>query len=292
MKNLLFIINPIAGTKSKKDLPQLIKKYLNPDFTFEVIYTERAQHATEIAQSKRDLFDAVIAVGGDGTINEVARGLITSNTPMGIIPMGSGNGLARHMGLPLQIEKAILVLNSFLVEAIDTCKVNNQHFLITSGVGFEARIGHLFAQQKGRGFSNYIKAVINSIKGYQSDFYTIAIDGKKINTQAFTLSVANANQYGNNAFISPLSDIQDGLMNLCIIRPFPIIMAGNVSAKLLTKRIHKSKYYESILGKNITITCKNDNAYHIDGEPVFNNKGILEYEILPLSLNILIKLRK
>jgi diacylglycerol kinase (ATP) len=288
MKNLLFIINPIAGTRSKKDLPELIGKNLSKDFTFKILNTERAQHATEIALTERDNFDAVIAVGGDGTINEVAKGLIGSTTPMGVIPMGSGNGLARHMKLPLNIGLAIEVFNSFNIQAIDTCKVNNESFLITSGVGFEARIGHLFAQQKGRGFSNYVRAIINSIKGYQSGYYEIEIDGKKIDTQAFTVSVANANQYGNNAFISPLSDIQDGLMNLCIIRPFPKAMAVGVSTKLLTKRIHKSKYYESYLAKKITITSKNGNQYHIDGEPESNKKGALHYEILPLSLNLLV----
>lgn len=289
MKKLLFIINPIAGTKSKKDLPKLIKEHLSDNFTFQIIYTERALHATEIATDNQDDFDAIIAVGGDGTINEVARGLIGNGTPMGIIPMGSGNGLARHMKLPLSLHKAIQVFNSFQIEAIDTCKVNNEHFLITSGVGFEAQIGHRFAQQKGRGFKNYIKAVINSIKGYKCDHYKIEIDGKTINTQAFTLSVANANQYGNDAFISPLSNIQDGLMNLCIIHPFPTLMSGNITAKLLTKRIHKSRYYENILGKKISITSKNDQTYHVDGEPLINTKEVLQYEILPLSLNLLVK---
>ena len=288
MKNLLFIINPIAGTKSKKNLPELIAKHLSKEYTFTIVNTERPKHATEIAIKKREHFDAVIAAGGDGTINEVAKGLIGGKTPMGVIPMGSGNGLARHMELPLTIKKAIEVFNSFKLEQIDTCKVNGDDFLITSGVGFEARIGHLFAKQKGRGFTNYVKAIINSIKGYKSAFYDIDIDGKKISTQAFTVSVANANQYGNNAFISPLSDIKDGLMNLCIIRPFPKLMSVGVSTKLLTKRIDKSKYYESILGKTITIKVKKELQYHIDGEPVNNKEGLLRYEINPLSLKILV----
>tara|TARA_B100000809_G_scaffold177750_1_gene175304 strand:+ start:2157 stop:3026 length:870 start_codon:yes stop_codon:yes gene_type:complete len=289
MKHLLFIINPISGTRSKKKIPKLINQHLTKEFTSNIINTEYAQHATEIALAERHNYDAIIAVGGDGTINEVAKGLIGSNTPMGIIPMGSGNGLARHMKLPLAIDKAIEVLNTFKIKKIDTCQVNGKSFLITSGVGFEARIGHLFAKQKKRGFSNYIKAIINGIKGYTSRIYQIEVDGKKITTQAFTISVANANQYGNNAFISPFSDIQDGLMNLCIIRPFPKVMAVGVSTKLLTKRIHKSKYYESILGKKITISSLDDNQYHIDGEPELNKKHLLQYEILPLSLQILVR---
>ena len=267
MKNILFIINPIAGTRSKKDLPKLIAKHLTKKFTFKIIETKHQQHATEIALEERNNFDALIAVGGDGTINEVAKGLIGSDTPMGIIPMGSGNGLARHMKLPLNLGKAIEVFNSFNPQAIDTCKVNSESFLITSGVGFEARIGHL----------------------YKAGLYDIEIDGKKIVTEAFTVSVANANQYGNNAFISPLSDIQDGLMNLCIIRPFPKAMAVGVSTKLLTKRIHKSKYYESLLAKKIIIIDKNDNQFHIDGEPEINKERVLQYEILPLSLRLLVR---
>ncbi len=289
MKKFLFIINPIAGTRSKKNLPSLIKKHLSKEFIYQITYTERAQHATEIALKERANYDAIVAVGGDGTINEVAKGLIGYRTPMGVIPMGSGNGLARHMKLPLNLAKAIEVFNSFHSKAIDTCKVNGKSFLITSGVGFEARIGHLFAQQKGRGFTNYVKAIMNSIKGYQADFYDIEIDGKKHTTKAFTLTVANANQYGNNAFISPLSDIQDGLMNLCIIRPFPKMMSVGVSIKLLSKRIDKSKYYESYLAKEIKITAKNDTYFHIDGEPENNTTGVLEYKILPLSLHLLVK---
>jgi diacylglycerol kinase (ATP) len=288
MKKILFIINPIAGTRSKKDLPILIKKHLSPEFTFIIVNTERAQHATEITNTEKDNYDAIIAVGGDGTINEVAKGLIGSDTPMGIIPMGSGNGLARHMKLPLTISKAISVFNKFKISAIDTCSVNKSPFLITSGVGFEASVGHLFAEQKGRGFSNYLKAIVNSVKRYKSKKYQIEIDGKKTTHSAFTVSIANANQYGNNAFISPLSDIQDGLMNLCIIRPFPKALAVAISSKLLTKRIQVSKYYESYLAKKITIYTEYNEQFHIDGEPKFNNTSVLEYEIMPLSLKLLI----
>lgn len=287
-KTIHIIINPISGTSKKKNLPELFERYIDKSlFNWEIKHTEYAHHGTEIAaEAVKNGIDYVIAVGGDGTINEIAKALIGSETKLGIIPLGSGNGLARHLRIPLKPEKA---LKSILEEKsilIDTCEVNGQPFFCTSGVGFDALVSHHFAQTKGRGLVTYAKMALQQYFNYQPSTYQIVIDGYEYTEQAFVVTLANAGQYGNNAYISPEADISDGLMDVCVVGKFPKLLGIMMLFLSFTGSIHKSKYMKIIRGKQISI--RNMGGYtHLDGDPVSLDKS-LNYSIQPKSLAVLV----
>ena len=283
----LFIINPISGGKDKHYLPALLLKYFDKK-SFDIAYTERPEHATELAlEGIENGYSDFIAVGGDGTVSEVAKALINTNFNLGILPFGSGNGLARHNGIPMNIEKALQLIAENTTIRIDTCELNDQPFINMSGVGFDAHIGKLFAQSKTRGFSTYFNTTINEFINYKSQYYSITADGKKIDEKAFLISFANSSQYGNNAFIAPHASIQDGLVDVCIMKPFPPLSIIDLGFKLFTKNIDKSQYVQTIKAKEIVVEREHAGEIHLDGEPHQSGKT-LRIKVVPSSLNLLI----
>lgn len=288
-KSIIFIINPTSGTAKKANIPALIEKNLDKNiFDYEIIYTQRAKHATQIAaKASQENKNIVVAVGGDGTINEVAQGLINTVTILGIVPMGSGNGLARHLKIPLKTRKAIARLNELNQIKIDTCTLNGQLFLCTSGVGFDAEVGYQFAQAKSRGFKTYLKVGFSAFLNYKIQNYEIHINGKSFNQKAWAITLANAGQYGNNAHIAPQADIQDGKLDLCIIEKHPFWASLELFFRIFTKSIQKSKYYKFYTAEEITIKAPANKPIHLDGEPV-EGTGILNYRISKRNLNVLI----
>jgi diacylglycerol kinase (ATP) len=161
---VLFIINPISGGKNKDDVPELIGKNLD-SMLFEpsIIVTDRAFHANKLAKNGVGQYEYIIAVGGDGTVNEIASGIAGTDTVLGILPFGSGNGLARFLGIPMDTAKAIQTLNDKKVEAIDAGKLNRQWFFNMAGMGFDAHIGEVFSHNATRGFATYVKAAFREI---------------------------------------------------------------------------------------------------------------------------------
>ena len=203
---ILFIINPISGTGENKVVEKIIKKELAySKFEVSIRYTEAVGHATEIAkEGVKACVDVIVAVGGDGSVNEVAKGLIGTNVKMGIIPTGSGNGFARHLNIPMDKRKAVILLNKLYSKSVDTASVNDQLFVGTAGVGFDAHIGLKFDEASTRGFWTYLKLTFKEYFNYKEQSYQIAIDQKKtINEKAFFMSFCNINQWGNNVFVSP-----------------------------------------------------------------------------------------
>ena len=284
---LIFIINPISGGKDKGYLPSLIEKYFAKG-SYEAVFTENPEHATQLTYEGIEKgFTDFIAVGGDGTVNEVAKALIGTTHNLGIVPYGSGNGLARHNNIPLNTEKALELIQNYTVKRIDTCTLNNMPFINMSGVGFDAHIGKLFAQSKGRGLSTYVSTTINEFMHYKSQHYTIHIDGKMYDKDAFLISFANSSQYGNNAFIAPNADMQDGLLDICIMKPFPTFEIIDLGFKLFTKNIDKSHYVETIQASEIIVERENAGEIHVDGEP-FDTGKTLRIKVVPHSLNLLI----
>jgi diacylglycerol kinase (ATP) len=280
-----FIINPISGTIKKQNLPELFGRLIDRNqFDWEIKYTNARGHATEIAKKAvENGVDIIVAVGGDGTINEVAKSLIHSEkSTLGVIPLGSGNGLARHLEIPLSPAKALKVILEGKRIQIDTCKVNKVPFFCTSGVGFDATVSHYFDKIPGRGLYTYIKSSISKYFTYKPEVYQIEIDGKKIEKAAFIVSVANASQYGNNAYISPNANISDGLMDLVVMRKFAKPIGAWLIFLSFTKLINKSDYLEILQGKHIKIKQKS-NLAHIDGDPIVLSEN-LEYEIEVNSL--------
>lgn len=283
----LFIINPISGGKDKKFLPQLLTKYFDKD-TYEIVFTEYPEHATELAlEGIKNGFTDFIAAGGDGTVSEVAKALINTTYNLGILPFGSGNGLARHNAIPMNIKKALQLIQNNKTIRIDTCQLNDQPFINMSGVGFDAHIGKLFAQSKSRGFSTYFSTTINEFVNYKSEHYSIVVDGVKMDEQAFLISFANSSQYGNNAYIAPNASLQDGLVDMCIMKPFPPLSVLDLGFKLFTKNIDKSQYVETIRAKEIFVIRESEGEIHLDGEPHQSGKS-LHIKVVPCSLNLLI----
>ena len=289
LKNqILFIINPISGGKAKSNFPVLVEKYIDKGkFKPRYIFTEKVAHASELAAAAiNDGTDVVVAVGGDGTINEVASALVNTDCKMGIIPYGSGNGLARSLGIPLNEKKALIKLNDIKVEKIDSGSVNGKNFFNIAGVGFDAHISAMFAQSISRGLKGYVKTTFKELTTYKAQQYHIEIDGTVYEREAFMISIANSSQYGNNAHISPFASLKDGLLDVCIVKPFPLYSFPRMGVQMFNKTVHKSKFVEIIQGKEIKIIRQYSAAVHLDGEPE-NMSANLTINVNPLSLAIL-----
>ena len=229
-KNITFIVNPISGTKSKDALPLLVKQLIDDSlYECEIIKTEYAGHAAELAsQCVNDHIDICVAVGGDGTVNEVARSLAHSETALGIIPCGSGNGLARHLCLPMDMKQALQVINAGKTDYFDYGVINDQPFFCTCGMGFDAYVSLKFAESGKRGLATYVENVLKEGLTYKPDTYIITDESGNHQYNAFLVACANASQYGNNAYIAPEASMQDGLLDVIIMEPFNIIEAAKV----------------------------------------------------------------
>lgn len=268
-KNALFIINPISGTGKQDVFINALDSYLDKSlFNTKTVYTEYGGHATKISTKASDEFDIVVAVGGDGTVNEVARGLIGGNAVMGIVPVGSGNGLARHLRIPMKVKESLEIINDFKVQKIDTATLNGMHFVNVAGVGFDAHIAHHFAKTKKRGPIEYAKTASLEFHKYQSKEYEVIVEGQSYKLKAFVISFANSSQFGNNAYISPNAIINDGLLDICMMSSFPKVEAGQLAIKLFNKRLDKSRYMKIVRGTHVIVKGDDLKIAHIDGEPI------------------------
>jgi diacylglycerol kinase (ATP) len=287
-RKALFIINPISGGKKKDGVPELIEKHLDASaFEAVTVFSDGVAHARQIAKEAVNKFDLVVAVGGDGTVNEIASAIVGSDTILGIIPYGSGNGLSRFLGISMDAEKAIQNLASGRVEIIDSGKLNGQSFFNMAGMGFDAHIAEVFSHGKKRGFLTYIKSSFEEIYKYKPQLYKLDIDGKVYEREAFMLSFANSSQYGNNAHISPHASVQDGLLDVCVIKQFPLWRFVEMGIRMVTKTTDKTKYVEIIRGKLIKITRDCPGPVHLDGEPQVAGTDNL-VEVVPDSLKVIV----
>jgi diacylglycerol kinase (ATP) len=288
-ERIAFIINPRSGSNNKKDIPRMINEQLNPDVYEPLIwFTEARAHATELAvKALNDGIKKIIAVGGDGTINEIAGKLLNTDAALGIIPCGSGNGLARHLKIPLDTVAAIRLLNKSRIMKMDSGNVNGKAFFCTSGIGFDAHIGKLFADKVKRGFQTYITTTISEFFNYVPVVYRLLINGERSETKAFFITFANTSQYGNDAFICPDANVEDGFLDICILRPFPKYTVIDIGRRLFSKSIQGSKYMERIKAKELIIETDQETIMHLDGEPFIAGKR-LEIKVVPFSLNIMV----
>jgi diacylglycerol kinase (ATP) len=286
--NIIFIINPISGGKDKTKIPELIDRYLDKaKFNANFRITEYPGHASEIAfEAALKNFDVIVAVGGDGTINEVSKQVLAQHKILGILPFGSGNGLSRYLRIPMNPIKALEVINGMHVKRIDTASFNGKPYFNMAGMGFDAHISSLFAADNKRGLSGYVKTGLKEMLKYKPETYEIRVDGRSYVRKAFVVSIANSSQYGNDTFISPEASITDGLLDVCIIKAFPLVKLPKLAYQMLRGITHKSSMVEIIRGKEIKITRANEAAIHIDGEPFIMGKEI-DVFIIPRSLNII-----
>jgi diacylglycerol kinase (ATP) len=289
-KKITVIVNPISGTKDKSVVKRLIEEKLDKNkYDVCLVETQYAGHAEKIAAEERDKgTDMVIAVGGDGTVNEVGRALVNSQTAMGIIPCGSGNGLARHLRIPMNVEKAIDIINKGDDLLIDYGKINNLPFFCTCGVGFDAHISMEFAKRGTRGLLTYIKTTVSEFFKYKPKDYILKIgENSEIHCRSFLITVANASQYGNNAFIAPKALITDGLLDVIILSPFPIYLVPGLAVRLFTKAMEGSAHITKFSCEHISIHREESGSVHFDGEPYDMGKDI-DIEICKRGLKVLI----
>jgi len=267
---LLAIINPISGMGGKGKMPSLIKERLASDrFDIEVVFTERSGHATVLAQDAvSDGCDIVLAVGGDGTVNEVGRAVCGTSTALAILPCGSGNGLARHLHIPMNAEKALDAVSNGVIDLVDYGTVNEQPFFCTCGVGFDAQVSYKFANEDTRGLVTYIKTTISEYFRYHAQHYRITIDGDTIDEKAFVIACCNAAQYGNNALVAPRASMQDGKIDITVIHSFNLGEAALLSARLFTSNIDRDRHVSIYRGRDILIERDDEDVMHIDGDPV------------------------
>ena len=282
--SIYFVMNPKSGTTTtaqKNKVKLLVSKLPNVQFLF----TEYAGHATEIAQKAViEGIEKVIAIGGDGTVNEVARGLMGSETTLGIIPIGSGNGLARHLQIPLKIDKAIQFALNNPSQLMDVCFINDIPFFCTAGVGFDAVVAHEFAKQESRGLKTYARMALKSFRTYKSENYLMNNQEDKT---AFAITFANATQYGNNALISPKSKINDGQIEMVILKPFPFGAAPIIGVRLFKGTLPNSRYIEMQSGNCFQLKSNQNFLIHFDGEPMTLNTNELEVKIKRQFLKVI-----
>ena len=296
MKNIAFIINPISGAKetqnAKRKLPKLIMQTLDTEqWLPNIVYTEYAGHATELAyQFARMGFDAVVAVGGDGTVNEVARGLRDTKTALGIIPMGSGNGFARHLNIPIRPQKAIEMLNHSEPISVDYGLANGRLFVSTCGTGFDAVVADNFAGSNKRGFMTYLRNTLKVAFSYQPQTYHIVGDGWDVTHKAFLITFANANQWGYEALIAPRASLQDGKMDIMLMSSHAILGSASLALRLFTGSIDNSYFMDTLRAKEVTLEREEVAPFHIDGDPVEMEKDI-HIKIVSDGLKVLVEKR-
>jgi YegS/Rv2252/BmrU family lipid kinase len=284
-EKIVFIVNPKSGVNKKQRILKQLASDLDKRFVYEIKQTERPAHATELAKEAiQEGAVAVVAIGGDGTVNEVAKGLIHTKTALGVIPAGSGNGFARHLKIPMQIKAAIKKINAFQKQTIDSATINGEAFLATAGLGFDAHVGWKFANFGHRGFFSYMQVTTNEFFRFKPRIYELEVDGIKMETSAFLINIANAGQYGNNAWIAPSASISDGKLNLCILEKFPHYEAPEIIFRLFSKQIEQSKYYKVIRAKEVRI--KKPDRFHMDGEPRESLEDIM-IRVVPNSLEVI-----
>lgn len=267
-RKVLFIINKYAGTGYQPQLEgRIITACGQNDVECTIEFTQHRGHATELAQQAASKgFHQVIAVGGDGTINEVAQGLLNGTVPMGIIPRGSGNGLARHLGIPVKTPLAINSLFQSTPLAMDTFTVNGKLSLNVSGIGFDGHIANLFGGQTKRGLAGYAKLTLKEFFSFTEFDMEIRIDGKVLNRKAFITAIANSSQYGNNARIAPAASVCDGLLHVNILKKVPPYRMDFIYS-FFTGTVEQSKFCEILEASKLTINTPKPIAFHIDGEP-------------------------
>ena len=289
-KNITFIINPISGTHSKDEIPNIIENALDMDqFSYKLLFTKYAGHAAEMAlECAEKGCDIVAAVGGDGTVNEVARSLTHTDSALAIVPSGSGNGLARHLCLPMDAKKAIEIINACKIENFDYGVINNLPFFCTCGMGFDAFISLKFAEAGKRGPITYVENVLKEGLKYKPETYVVEDESGKMRYKAFLIACANASQYGNNAYIAPGATMKDGEMDVIIMEPFDVLDAPQIAADLFMKTLGNNSKIKTFRTKSIHIHRKEPGAIHFDGDPIMTDADIdvhIEHEGIKILTN-------
>ncbi len=291
-RTILFILNPVSGLKKNK---KSVKDIINAAFAhqssidYQVVFTQRPGHATQLAkEAAQQNVDVVVAVGGDGTMNEVASGLVHSNSALGLIPRGSGNGYARSMGIPMNTLKALQVLKTGQTRKVDVGKVNDFYFFGVSGVGFDAFIGAQFQSSQMRGPLPYFYIGVREFFKYDYEGFTLQFDDQKIEVNPLLVAVANTPQYGMGAKIAPEAKPDDGFLDLCILNRMSVLEALTHLHALFDGKINTVPFYQHFKVKELKLIRQAaEGIVHTDGEPRMGPKE-LAFKILPAALKVIV----
>ncbi|MFN6945947.1 MAG: diacylglycerol/lipid kinase family protein [Cytophagaceae bacterium] len=288
-KKFLFVLNPIAGGRRKDDVPAMLDEFCKEhNILYNIIKTTgKEDHLRIEEQILQNKYDAVVAIGGDGTVNLVGNVLLGKNIPLGILPLGSANGLAKDLNIPQELPDALNVLPRFRPKFIDTLKINGYNAFHLSDLGFNARVIHRFAKGLLRGKLSYIWYGIQEFFTFTPFNYTILTPISRYEGDAFMMIISNASKFGTNVAINPLGDIRDGYFEISIVKPFPKLHSFHIMYYLLSDKIHRSKYYKVIRCKHAVIFNKDNESFHIDGEPWLPVEKI-EIDIHPKGLKVLL----
>jgi diacylglycerol kinase (ATP) len=279
-KRIAFVVNPSSGPRKKENIVDVIEKTMSGKTPFDILVWKDKNNFEDIRrQITSGKYTTVVAVGGDGTVNEVAKNIANTNIILGIIPRGSGNGLARTLGIPQKAVQAIQRVENGRVRTIDHGFINGKFFSCAAGIGFDAHICELFASSKTRGLMSYVRISLAQFLLYRAKEYTIHVNNETIKIKAFLIAFANAGQYGNDFYIAPQAKMDDGLIDIVILKPFNLFSACNLFVKVINRKAHLSKSIVTLPAKGFKIKNESNTAIHFDGEP-----GVIENEI-EVSIN-------
>lgn len=287
-RKILFIVNPKAGKKISDKIIGIIQKEFPASIDYQVVIWRDRNHFEEITSMlKTQGYTDAIAVGGDGTVNQVAKAILDTEIALGIVPAGSGNGLARSLGLSMRIEEVIQQIVAGGKVFIDTGLVNGIPFCCTSGVGFDAHIGNLFATSIKRGLKSYIKITFRELLKYKAKNYTLKFNGTDLKRKAFLITVANAGQYGNDFYIAPQANMQDGKFHVVVLKPFNILKVIGLMRRILSGKAYLSNSVETYETEHLVIEREAEDTVHFDGEPAMTHARVV-YEMRPRSLKVIV----
>jgi len=285
-QKIAFVINPNAGTKRKLNIIEFIKSNFSKNIAYDfIVWKNKDDFESVKEQILKGKYTIVVACGGDGTVNQVASFVINTSIALGILPLGSGNGLARSNKIPLDLKKALHLIYLGQSKKIDSALINHNYFFCTAGIGFDAHIANQFAVSTKRGFITYFNTTVKEFFGYKPNNYIVTVDGATIKTEAFLITIANAGQWGNDVYIAPEAELNDGILNVSILKPFTKFAIPLIGIKLFSKKIHTSVKLISLKGRKIDIEFMGELPVHFDGEPIMS-KDRLSISVLPMSLNI------
>ncbi len=286
-----FILNPASGTqKDPSFFEKLIDQFCREKKLEYILWkTEQPGQGKILAkEAQKQGFPCVVAIGGDGTINEVASGLIHTQVPLGIIPKGSANGLAREFGIPLNPRKACETLLQAKTLTMDAGSINKELFFSVAGIGFDAQVGYAYNRsQKGgrRGKIPYFTYAIREYFRYAPPAMSLRFENKERRLSPFLIAVANSRQYGIGALIAPKAVVNDGFLNLSIVHQAPWYQYLCSLPKLFTGTLDRAPFFENIFIKEATISSERDLLYQVDGEFRSGGKKLVA-KIEPASLRI------
>jgi len=283
----LFLVNVRSGTRRGIDVAELLRSECRGSEHKIIAGQEKEELDGIIERAAAEKFDVVFAVGGDGTVHEVAKRLIGKSLALGVLPTGSGNGLARHLGLTFDVLRALDLCGRGSFATIDTAEVNGNAFVGVMGLGLDAMIAHRFAGSEIRGLRTYVKEGLQAFASFRPEEYEIDVDGVSSRRKAVLLAVANSSQYGNNARIAPIASLQDGLLDVVIVERLSMFSAPMLLVRLFNGTLHKTDRVTFIRGRNVTIRRSASGPAHLDGEPV-TLEETLNVSVRPASLRVLL----